>query len=93
MATNQVNFPSIGLNNTNASKTNGKENIIAVARKTSNRRNAVAVKYDLRNERARDSKRGIDSAIKNKEVGTPNKDAKVDLEIQLKRDIKISSEV
>lgn len=81
MATNQVGSPSVCLNNINSSKTSGEKNVAAIARKTSNRRNIIVVETNIRNERARKSKRDVYFAVKNKKAEKPKRDVKVGLEV------------
>lgn len=64
-----------------------------MAGKTIDRRNAVIMKFNIRNKEAKELKRGVNSAIRNEKAGKPNEDAKVDLEIQLKEDSKSGFEV
>lgn len=81
MATNQVSSPSVDPNNINTGKTSAQKNTIAVAEGTSNAKNTIIVESNIRNEKAKEPKRGVNSAIRNKRVEKPNKDAKAGLEV------------
>lgn len=66
IAISQASFLSVGINNVSTGKISDEENTVAVAKKTSNRRNAIAVKSDMRNKGAKKPKKGINFAVKTK---------------------------
>lgn len=65
MARNQAGSSSIALNEVNTSKTSGGENTVAIARGTSGGGNTITIEFNIKNEGAGKSKRGIDSVIRN----------------------------
>lgn len=81
MAINKVDFSSVSSNNTNTSKISDKKNAIAIARKISDRKNAVTIKSNIKNEEVGESKKSINSVIRNEKMKKPNKDAKVGLKV------------
>ena len=90
---NQADFSSVGSNNVNTSKTNDEENNGAVAERTDNRKNTIAIKFNIKNKRPREPKKCVDSIIKNEGARKLNRNAKVGLEVQPKGDAKIGSKV
>ena len=89
MITNQASSLSIGLNDMNTSKTSDEKNTSAVTAKTSGGKNAIAMESNIRNNKTRKSKRGVNSTIKNEGLEELNGDAKVGLKVQPKRDAKV----
>lgn len=57
ITTNQANSSSIDPNNVNIGKTNSDENTVAVAKRTSGKKNAVIIGSNIRNKRAESQKR------------------------------------
>lgn len=57
IVTNQADLLLIGLNNINNGKISGKEDIIAVTGKTSDRKNVFAIEFNIKNEGAGKSKK------------------------------------
>lgn len=64
IAISQASFLSVGINNVSTREISDEENTVAVAKKTSNRRNAIAVKSDMRNKGAKKPKKSINLPVK-----------------------------
>ena len=88
-----MGFLLVGLNDANAGETSDRENTVTITKRTNDGGNAITMESDIKNERVRESKRGINSAVRNEEVKVPKGDAKVGLEVQQKVDAKVDSEV
>lgn len=73
--------PLVDLNDVNTNKTSGKENIVVIARETSGGRNIIIVEFDIRNKKAEEPKKGINSTVKNGKTRELNKNVKIGLKV------------
>lgn len=72
----------MGLNITNtAGKTSGRKSAITIIEKTTSQNNAIAMKFDIKNERVEKLKESVDSILRNKGVEEQKKNAKIGLKI------------
>ena len=91
--TNQAGSPSISLKNVDTGEISGRKNTGIFIGKTSDAKNTITVEFNIKNEKAGESKKSINFVVRNKMAEEPNVDAKVGLEIQLKGDAKVDYKV
>ena len=72
----------MGLNITNTTgKTSGRKSAITIIEETTGQKNAIAMKFDIKNEGVEKLKESVDSIIRNKGVEELKKNAKIGLKI------------